>query len=48
MSLYIQELKRHLHYLRALKENYSIMQPEVREAIDFAISQLELAAEECR
>jgi hypothetical protein len=33
--------KEHLHYLKVLKRNYHIFQPEIRDAIDFSINMIE-------
>ena len=33
--------ERALHYLKVLKNNAGIMQPEIREAIDYAIEEVE-------
>ena len=34
-------VKRHLYYLKALQNHYGCMQPDVRDAIDYAIKILE-------
>ena len=33
-----EQAEEHLHYLKVLKKNCAIMQPEVRKAISFAIT----------
>jgi hypothetical protein len=34
-------VKKHLHYMKILQKNYEIYQPELRDAIDYAIFILE-------
>lgn len=36
------DVRESLHYLKILQKNYGVYQPEIREAIDYAIFVLEL------